>query len=254
MVFRSSWISAFVRAGYFHFPGLVSKRTVSTARRLIDDDLAENYDPARKAEYDSRSFCPDLLGTPDILALLHNRAVKKRIGELVSHKTLALDTQGQIALRRAHKVEHPSAPVAHVDGFPAPYNGVEGGEVIPFTMLVGVFLSEVKTEFAGNFTVWPGSHFLVEEYFNHRGPQSVRKGLPKLSLGKPVQLLGSPGDVVICHYALAHAAAANVSDHDRYACFFRLWHHELYDRANPEYRALAWTHLTNIWTGWKVSP
>jgi ectoine hydroxylase-related dioxygenase (phytanoyl-CoA dioxygenase family) len=142
-----------------------------------------------------------------------------------------------------------------VDGFPAPHNGVEEGSVIPFTMLVGVFLSVVKTQFAGNFTVWPGSHLLVEKYFNDRGPQAMRESMPNLpSLGimEPLQLMASPGDVVLCHYALAHSAAVNTSDNDRIACFFRLSHHELQDREAPTYPEHAWAHLTNIWTGWKV--
>jgi hypothetical protein len=235
----------------------VDPKTVETAREKIAEDLATRYDPSRKPEYDSRSFCPDLLGTTPILALLENRGVKERVGELVSPRKLGFDTQGQIAIRRAHNHDKPLPPSAHVDGFPAPHNGVAEGTVLPFTILVGVFLSEVETEFAGNFTVWPGSHFRVEKYFNERGPRALREGmpdLPKLGIGDPVQLKGSPGDVVLCHYALAHSAAVNLSDNDRIACFFRLGHLELYEREDPEYPRHAWTHLTDMWTGWKIKP
>ena len=254
---ESSWTSGFVHNGYAVFPGLVDPKTVETAREKIAEDLATRYDPSRKPEYDSRSFCPDLLGTTPILALLENRGVKERVGELVSPRKLGFDTQGQIAIRRAHNHDKPLPPSAHVDGFPAPHNGVAEGTVLPFTILVGVFLSEVETEFAGNFTVWPGSHFRVEKYFNERGPRALREGmpdLPKLGIGDPVQLKGSPGDVVLCHYALAHSAAVNLSDNDRSACFFRLGHLELYEREDPEYPRHAWTHLTDMWTGWKIKP
>ena len=249
------WTADFVRDGFAVFPGLVDPQTVATAREKIAEDLASRYDPSRKPEYDSRSFCPDLLGTPPILALLENRGVKDRVGELVNQRKLGFDTHGQIAIRRAHNADKPSPPFAHVDGFPAPHNGVEEGTVLPFSILVGVFLSEVRTEFAGNFTVWPGSHFLVEKYFNERGPRALREAmpdLPKLGIGKPLQLMGSPGDVVLCHYALAHSAAVNTSDNDRIACFFRLGHSELWEREDPAYPEHAWTHLTRIWTGWKV--
>jgi hypothetical protein len=250
-----SWTDSFVRDGYAIFPSLVDPKTVATAQNRIAEDLATRYDPGRKAEYDSRSFCPDLLGTPAILALLENRSVKERVGELASLQKLAFDTGGQIAIRRAHNVEKPSPPFPHVDGFPAPHNGVDEGTVLPFSILVGVFLSEVKAEFAGNFTVWPGSHFLIEKYFNDRGPRALHEGmpdLPKLGIGEPLQLMGSPGDVVLCHYALAHSAAVNTSSNDRIACFFRLGHTELHDRENPAYPEHAWTHLTKIWTGWNV--
>lgn len=255
MLFGNGWTESFVRDGYFVFPALVPATVVGEARERIDEDLANNYDPRRKAEYDSRSFCPDLLGTPEILALLNNRAVRDKVGALVSLRKLAFDTQGQVAIRRAHNVEKPLPPTAHVDGFPAPYNGVEQGTVMPFTMLAGVFLSEVKTSFAGNFTVWPGSHLLVEKYFNERGPQALHESmpdLPSLGIGAPLQLMASPGDVVLCHYALAHAAAVNISDDDRIACFFRLGHLELQNRNDPNYPEYAWAHLARIWTGWKV--
>jgi hypothetical protein len=255
MLFGNGWTESFVRNGYAVFPGAVPAEVVAEARQRIDEDLANNYDPRRKAEYDSRSFCPDLLGTPEILALLNGRVVRDKVAALVSPRKLAFDTQGQVAIRRAHNVQRPMPPSAHVDGFPAPYNGVEAGTVLPFTMLVGVFLSEVKTEFAGNFTVWPGSHLLVEKYFNERGPQALRESmpdLPSLAIGAPLQLTASPGDVVLSHYALAHAAAVNTSDKDRIACFFRLGHLELQNTHDPKYPEHAWTHLTKIWTGWKV--
>ncbi len=255
MPFANHWTTNFVRDGYAVFPGLVDQQTVATAQEQIAEDLATRYDPSRKQEYDSRSFCPDLLGTPAILGLLENRGVKDNIRKLVNPRKLFFDTQGQIAIRRAHNAENPSPPWPHVDGFPAPHNGVEEGTVMPFSILVGVFLSEVKTEFAGNFTVWPGSHFLVEKYFNQRGPQALRESmpdLPKLGIGEPLQLVGSPGDVVLCHYALAHSAAVNTSDNDRVACFFRLGHLDLHEREDPAYPEHAWTHLSRIWRGWKV--
>jgi len=257
MLFRTGWTESFLRDGYAVFRGAVPAEAVAEARRRIDEDVAKNYDPRREAEYDSRSFCPDLLGTPEILNLLHNRGVRDKVSALVSPRKLAFDNQGQIAIRRAHNVEKPLPPSAHVDGFPAPYNGVESGTVMPFTMLVGVFLSEVKTEFAGNFTVWPGSHLLVEKYFNDRGPEALHESmpdLPSLGIGAPLQLTASPGDVALNHYALAHAAAVNNSDRDRIACFFRLGHLALQNRNDPKYPEHAWTHLTKIWTGWKVKP
>jgi ectoine hydroxylase-related dioxygenase (phytanoyl-CoA dioxygenase family) len=53
-----------------------------------------------------------------------------------------------------------------------------------------------------------------------------------------------PGDVVLCHYELAHTAAVNVSDDDRYAVYFRLWLNDIDDR--------RWHLMTHIWDGWRL--
>lgn len=96
-------------------------------------------------------------------------------------------------------------------------------ELETFTALVGVFLSKVDCDFAGNFTVWPGSHLILEEYFRQRGPQAMYEGMPEvmheIALGTPEQIKCSPGDVVFC---LAHSATVNLSDNDRYAVYFRI--------------------------------
>ena len=63
---RADWVESLAGDGYCHFSGLVDGATVAAARAQIDRDLAENYDPARKEECDSRTFCPgdcvDLFG------------------------------------------------------------------------------------------------------------------------------------------------------------------------------------------------
>ena len=41
---------------------------------------------------------------------------------------------------------------------PRALNGVAAGTIYHFTALAAVFLSDVDEPFAGNFTVWPGSH------------------------------------------------------------------------------------------------
>ena len=245
------WTSDFVQNGFGHFAGLIDEAVIAAARRKIDEDLAANYDPARKAEYDARSFCPGILGKPEIMNLLGHTEVRQRISTLLEMKELRSGGQGQVALRRAHNTEAQEPPHPHIDGIPYPLNGVVGDEISPFSLLVGVFLSEVQTQFAGNFTVWPGSHLVLERYFRERGPQATREGMPSAPIGEPKQLLCSPGDVVLCHYQLAHAAAVNTSDNDRYAVFFRLTPRDL-DSTQPGYREAAWLHLTHIWTGWKV--
>ncbi len=72
----------------------------------------------------------------------------------------------------------------------SPTNGVKEGTIGNFTALVGVFLSDLPEPFAGNFTVWPGSHRLYETYFREQGPQALLKGMPKVDLPEPEQFTG----------------------------------------------------------------
>lgn len=250
---ETNWTEGFLRDGFCHFPRLVGDELVAAARTSIDGDLRDRYDPARRVEYDNQSFCPELLGTAPIQDLARCAAIQKRLGELIETDEVVCDN-GQIAIRRAHNSEITSAPVPHIDGIPTANNGMSGDELRPFTLLLGIFLSEVRTPFAGNFTVWPGSHGLLERYFNRRGRRALREGMPTVSLGPPKQLLCKPGDAVLCHYSLAHAAAVNTSDFDRYAVFFRLTHRALTPEHAIDVRESDWTHLTNIWTDWKIAP
>ena len=89
-------------------------------------------------------------------------------------------------------------------------------------MLAGIVLSDVDTASAGNLVVWPGSHRVLERYFRERGPKSLLSGMPAVDLGPPEPVLARAGDVVLCHYQLAHAAGPNTSPRVRYAVYFRL--------------------------------
>ena len=111
-------------------------------------------------------------------------------------------------------------------------------------MLVGVFLTPVEREFAGNFTVWPGSHYLYENYFRERGPRTMSEPVPALEIGPPLQLMCDVGDVVLAHYELGHSAAVNTAALDRIAIYFRVWLRKV-----ESYR---WHYLTNMWDGWRL--
>jgi ectoine hydroxylase-related dioxygenase (phytanoyl-CoA dioxygenase family) len=123
-------------------------------------------------------------------------------------------------------------------------NGVPADRIYSHTVLIGVFLTPVLTEFAGNFTVWPTSHYLYERYFRERGSHAMHEPMPELQLGDPVQLCCDVGDVVLAHYSLGHTAAVNTSEQDRIAVFFRA--------VLSKAQANGWPYLTNIWDGWNL--
>lgn len=242
------WAESLRRDGFVHLPQLVPSALIEAARAKIDENLAAHYDESKLVEYNNRSWCPELRAAPEILELLNNDAVLSILDTALGKHSYEA-SEAQIAIRKAHNAPAPAKPVPHIDGIPTPHNGVEGTELKSFTALVGIFLTEVPVEFAGNFTVWPGSHTLLEKHFAERGKIALEQGMPNIALGNPVQLLCKPGDVVFCHYELAHAAAVNTSDNDRIAIFFRLWFKDL---AGPRTADRRWYNLTHLWNGWRI--
>ena len=119
--------------------------------------------------------------------------------------------------------------------------GVPKGEIRNFTMLVGIYLSDVPNPYAGNFTVWPATHRAFERYFREHGAEALLAGMPPIDLPRPRQITGAAGDIILAHYQIAHTAAPNVSPHTRYAVFFRLRHVD-----HPSFRPEA---MTDIWPG-----
>jgi hypothetical protein len=230
--------------GWVLFPGAVSGDLLTTAIDAIKADCAHNYDPKRQREYDNISFCPDLRDKPAIRELLTHSTGKTILERVLGWQEIGF-SPGQIAIRQAHNTDKPYAPVPHIDGTGTGANGRPAGSSISnFTALVGVFLTRVDAEFAGNLTVWPGSHHRLEAFFRNRGPRAMDEGMPQIDLGPPTQLFANPGDLVLCHYQLAHAAAVNVSANDRIAVYFRVCLKGIEKR--------RWELLTNIWNGWKI--
>jgi len=147
----------------------------------------------------------------------------------------------------------------HIDGFPDAIKGLKTGEVRNFTMLLGVLLSEVPGDFCGNLSVYPGSHKILEKFFREKGgiikfvegttfegiqlvKDSVRDQMPP-----PVQLIGKPGDIYLCHYQLGHNIAANISPNVRYVVYFRLHHHShQLDTPKPECMTQIWLDFDGI--------
>lgn len=238
-----NWRESLRANGYAVFPKLVPNSLTDAANEAIKLDLRENYNPERKTEYDNRSFCPDLRDKAVITNLLEKSPLWKVLDEAIGVENIEHD-YGQIAIRQAHNVEKIYPPEPHIDGVPTPQNGVTGNEISNFTALAGIFLTKQPREFAGNFTVWSGSHHLLEKHFRERGRQAQDEGMPQIDLGEPTQLICDVGDAVLCHYQLAHAAAVNTSDIDRIAVYFRIWLKGLEEN--------RWHHLINIWEGWKI--
>jgi len=230
------------RDGYVVLPGIVPRPLVQAALHAINHSLgSRGLPPEKLQEYGARSFCPELQHEPVITDLLNATALQAAAESVIGAGKVQPVRGGQIALR--FPASSPRTPGPHLDGMYTPSNGVPKGTIANFTALVGVYLSDLAEPDAGNFTVWPGTHRLFEQYFRAHGPQSLLEGMPAIPMPAPVPITGRAGDGILCHYQLAHTAGGNGSPHIRYAVFFRLSH--------VEHGRYHWECMTDIWLEWE---
>ena len=233
--------AGFVRDGFVHVPGAVPPALVHRALHAINRSLGQGIDPRQLETFRAQSFCPELRKARVITDLLYEGRAWPLAQSLLGAGKVKRPDAGQIAL--AFPTSGRAAPPhPHLDGMYTPTNGVPRGQVLSFTMLVGVMLSDVEAPESGNLVVWPGTHEVYQDYFRRRGPRALLEGMPEVDLPRPLPVTGRAGDVVLCHYQLAHAAGANASPHVRYAVYFRLEH--------VDHGRQRWETLTDIWREW----
>jgi hypothetical protein len=231
--------------GYVQLPGVIPPERVNAARRVINASLGANGLPPDKLPiYAAQSYCPELRETDAIAGLFRDTPVITLAESLLG--PVNVPAAGQVALRFPRATinpgEEPPPVRGHIDGIATPTNGVKPGTLASFTMLAGVLLSDLPDEYAGNFTVFPGSHDRFGAWFRDHDPIEMAGGMPPVEHGQPRQVTGKAGDVVFAHYLTCHGIAANLSPNIRYAIFFRV---------NPKgrhgYRPEA---IRDMWLDW----
>jgi len=228
--------------GFVKLPSVVPQELVHNALRAINNSLGfEGIDPAQLEIFRSQSYCPEIRQTTHITDLLHASPLWSLAEAAIGVDTIQPVTSGQITLRFP-SMDAPRQAVVHIDGMYTPTNGVPKGQILNFTALIGVFLSDIPHDFMGNFTVWPGSHYIYRDYFRQNGPQSLLNGMPPVSLPAPEQITARAGDAILCHYLLGHDAAGNGSPFIRYGIFFRLMH--------KNHENWRWESMTDPWLEW----
>lgn len=121
-----------------------------------------------------------------------------------------------------------------IDGLPAPASGPkdENHIIRNYSLLVGVFLSDITEEMSGNVTVWPGSHLGIQALLRARGGTVAALNAGKIDRpvvhnnqleSAPQQIVAKAGDVMLCHYQVAHTQAPNLGADIRYVVFFRVY-------------------------------
>ncbi len=232
------------RDGFVHLKGAVAPELVNAALQTLNARLGEGVPKDELTKWQSQSFFPELQKSAAITDLYNASGVGETVALLLGGHGRESGS-GQLALRFPRPVgTEPRAPNPHIDGVHSPHNGVPKGTLGSFTALVGVFLTPVSQQFAGNFTVWPGSHLKMQDYFREHGiDELLNEGrTPQLDYGDGVQLEVEAGDAVVAHYQLLHSVAMNIAPMPRFAVFFRVKH--------PRHQENRLECLTNLWLEW----
>ena len=229
--------------GWVRVPGVIPLRAIDAALRAVNAWMGRGLPPGEMETYSSQSFCPEMRGDPVFVDLLERTPAIALVESALGRNAVVRGHRAQIALRFPLPAGTPKKdPEPHLDGIPTPTNGVAPGRVHNFAALLGLYLEDVDREWAGNFTVWPGTHLSHAEWFREHGPESLLSKMPAIDRGAPHQVLAKAGDVFLCHYLLGHTAAENHSPRTRYAVFFRLQHRD--------HRALGHRPMADPWLGW----
>jgi ectoine hydroxylase-related dioxygenase (phytanoyl-CoA dioxygenase family) len=88
---------------------------------------------------------------------------------------------------------------------------------------IAIYFDSVKPG-GGGYTVWPGSHLALAEYFEEHTYEEYiadQDVLSELDLGPPFEISGEAGDLVLWHHNLVHAAGPNIGDRIRMASIGR---------------------------------
>mgnify|MGYP002779434991 FL=1 len=231
--------------GFLHLRGAIPTPILERALGTISHRLGEGIPAEELQTWRSQSFFPELKTHGALLDLFNQTPAIELVRELLGQTNVAPAKSCQLALRfPAPPGTNARPPYPHIDGVHSPHNGVPQGELHSFSALVGIFLTDVTRQNAGNFTVWPGSHRKMEAYFAQNGvDELLAEGkTPAIERGEPLQIEAKAGDCVIAHYQLLHGVAQNVAPFPRFATFFRIKH--------PEHETHKIQCLRNLWLEW----
>ena len=223
--------ATFARDGFVVIPGVVDRARVDTALQMVNNWIFSEYDHDKRVQYYAQSFAPELQADPHFLGLLTDTPVLALATELVGRPLPGGHERAQIALRfPVPPGGDPYYAGAHVDGVPTGINAVPAdGHIHGFTVLAGIFLSDVTGPDQGNFTVWPGSHLAMARWFAEHSPripdpEAFFRATEAVAAatGAPYPITGRAGDLVLSHHLTAHANGGHAGPNIRYAVFFRL--------------------------------
>lgn len=228
-------LQAFMSDGYVILPQAVGPDLVDRALRRINAAIGTGK--LVSEAQGSFGLAADEKGAPELVDLYHASALPVAVQSLIGHGCVAPVHLAQVSLRFPTMADADVHALGgrcwHIDGF------AKNGQHSPFTLLVGVCLSDAPAAGYGNLAVHPGAHVTLQQavreqvaaraaHFSLIGddsaPAANAAAERKPDLGPPRLLEMRAGDAVLAHQKLPHFGTPNLSPHIRYQVYFRLRH------------------------------
>lgn len=260
--------------GYTVFRGIISEDVVHNAVAAISKMVVEseefNTPLSERIKNPKRGLDPFFTSgsTNDehVLALYYCSPIFALVESLLHNEIPAFDpTSGkgqfhpraggaQVAFRfsqaapagRRHAASRIGGKSWHLDG-------MDKGQYGPFSLLIGVALSDQMVDNCGNLAVHPGSHHVLKSFLKQYSAACDHSDLDKANeqavqerrlfavsivqnkpiLEEPVQVKLQKGDVVFALHKVAHLGTPNYSDNIRKMVYFRVSHRDLHNIRKP---------------------
>jgi len=238
---------AFIRDGFIIVRSAVPSCLVAAALAQINSALMT---PGSIIKDDAglAQICPGARQHETVIALLRATPLWTYAQRLLGRGCVAPCNNAQLALRgpdlKGAPLKDGEMPpkVWHIDG-------MDKGKHSPFSVLLGVALSDQSQPNCGNLVAFRGSHHVLQPLLRtevEAGSSLFSKedwtGDKKPSFTDGEQILLQPGDAILLHQKVAHRVGVNLSPHIRYQTYFRLMHKN--HAKNLETGAL----LDDLWT------
>jgi len=243
MKLTTEQIREFYERGYVKVSGAVSKALVDATRQAFNHSIGTlGLSGEDMANHKAAGFCRGLNNSPVVTDMYNNSPVISLIESLLGEDNLKAPVKGaNPALRFPTYVgEEPPEPTGHIDGMGNGKNGKPiGAYRRAFTCFAIIYLADVPEPYSGNFTVWPGSHHVYQDFFKREGIEILADGQPRIPQPEdPVMITGEAGDLIIAHHQVYHCAAPNASPNIRYATIARLHHVDFDKNGNDCYTSI----------------
>lgn len=152
----------FVSEGYLHLPSLIPLKEIQTVRKLLHHQLGQvgSLVPGAIQGGNYGKFGGEMTNHPKLRELVVRTQLRNVVEELLGAAIFNMTNLScQVAFRFPELDDEQShGPIDwHTDG-------ERQGSSHPFTLLVGVCLTDISDPYAGNLTVFPSSHWLMHRF------------------------------------------------------------------------------------------
>ena len=265
MILSDEEVRTFARDGYLVLRRIVPQSRIEDVTSLIDNAYSNgDHGYSRNNPKDVvPQFKDDVSKHSSIVNIMTDTELSRVIEQLIGRGCAEYPKRVQVALREPSEYWKSQGWDIHssIDAIPWHIDGGEGpyaSNGSPFTMLVGVCLSEgqqATEENHGQFLAWPRSHTILHPLVADRvrkglitDPYSVFNDIERPNIGEPIRVALSPGDAVIAHQRLGHTGGPNLGPHVRKNLYFRVKHvrHDTYLKSGELIDGWVWAEYQGV--------